>query len=33
MTRPVVDVRLLEQGVQRTAHVPIPMFTGVWALG
>ena len=32
MTQPVFDVRLLEEMVRRTAHVPIPMFTGVWPL-
>ena len=32
MTQPVFDVRLLEEMMRRTAHVPIPMFTGVWPL-
>lgn len=32
MTQPIFDVRLLEEMVRRTAHVPIPMFTGVWPL-
>lgn len=32
MTQPIFDVRLLEEMVRRTAHMPIPMFTGVWPL-
>ncbi len=32
MTQPVFDVRLLEQMVQRTSHLQIPMFTGIWPL-
>ena len=32
MTQPVFEVRLLEEMVRRTAHIPIPIFAGVWPL-
>lgn len=32
MTQPVFDIRLVEKMQQRTAHLPIPIFTGVWPL-
>ena len=32
MTQPVFEVRLLEEMRRRTAHLPIPMLTGVWPL-
>lgn len=32
MTQPVFDVRLVEEMLRLTAHIPIPMFTGVWPL-
>ena len=32
MTQPVFDARLIEKMVRRTAHVRIPMLTGVWPL-
>ena len=32
MTQPVFDVRLVDEMLRRTAHIPIPMFTGVWPL-
>lgn len=32
MTQPVFDVRLIEQMHQRTEHLSIPIFTGIWPL-
>ena len=32
MTQPVFDVRLIDEMKKRTAHLRIPMFTGVWPL-
>lgn len=32
MTQPVFDLRLLDQMKQRTKHLGIPIFTGVWPL-
>ncbi|HEV2096393.1 MAG TPA: bifunctional homocysteine S-methyltransferase/methylenetetrahydrofolate reductase [Chthoniobacterales bacterium] len=32
MTQPVFDIRLVEKMQQRTAHLPIAIFTGVWPL-
>ena len=32
MTQPVFDVGLIETMVKRTAHLGIPMFTGIWPL-
>ncbi len=32
MTQPVFDVRLLDEMQRRTAHLSIPIFTGVWPL-
>ena len=32
MTQPVFDVRLVEEMLRLTAHVPIPMFSGAWPL-
>jgi homocysteine S-methyltransferase len=32
MTQPVFDVRRIEEMVRRTAHVRIPILTGVWPL-
>lgn len=32
MTQPVFDVRLVEETRQRTSHIPIPLFIGVWPL-
>ncbi len=32
MTQPVFDVRLVDEMLRRTAHIPVPMFTGIWPL-
>jgi homocysteine S-methyltransferase len=32
MTQPVFDIRLIERMKSRTAHIGIPIFTGVWPL-
>jgi homocysteine S-methyltransferase len=32
MTQPVFDVRIVEEMKRRTAHLGIPIFTGVWPL-
>ncbi|HEY5753678.1 MAG TPA: bifunctional homocysteine S-methyltransferase/methylenetetrahydrofolate reductase [Chthoniobacterales bacterium] len=32
MTQPVFDTRLVEEMARRTAHLKIPIFTGVWPL-
>ena len=32
MTQPVFDLRLVEQMKKRTAHLDIPIFTGIWPL-
>ena len=32
MTQPVFDVRLIEEMKRRTAHLPVPIFTGIWPL-